>query len=169
MVDGREQSTSGTQITGINWKPILGYEVYEASNTGLIRRNNKCLTPVLKKNGYHEIRLSIGGRVKHLSVHRLVYSTFYPIPIGYVINHIDGNKTNNSLNNLEAVTELQNHAHSKEFRVRKGKDVNTSKLSEKEVAEIRKSKASTSELMKRYPVCRSTVNRVRARKSWNHI
>lgn len=59
--------------------------------------------------GYHNVNLSLNGKSKTCRVHRLVAKTFIPNPNNYpVINHIDGNKDNNSSNNLEWCTQKHN-------------------------------------------------------------
>lgn len=67
------------------------------------------MTPVDNGLGYLQIRLSREGKRKAHYVHRIVWETFHgPIPEGYEINHIDHNKSNNSLGNLELVTHSEN-------------------------------------------------------------
>ena len=99
------------------WQPIL--EVggnYEISNLGQVR-NSKTLNLIqhnIRHTGYHYV--TIGSRVNNtrqcMSVHRLVAKYFC---IGYnvdlVVNHIDGNKSNNIASNLEWVTQSENIRH----------------------------------------------------------
>ena len=107
-------------------------ECYEASNLGRIRRvptwvvnnvngtkrllKNTILSQKTKSNGYKEVTLYFEkknnlGKTKY--VHRLIVSTFIrEIPHGYVVNHKDGDKSNNELYNLEIVTYSENSEHS---------------------------------------------------------
>ena len=77
----------------------------------------------LRLNGYFYITLSqIGLPWKHYYVHRLVHESFHgPITEGYEINHIDSNRQNNCLNNLELVTHSENVQHSHEAKKYKTK------------------------------------------------
>lgn len=96
------------------WRPVVGYEgLYEVSNTGLIRsldrfvgnRNRikgKILSIRIEKNGYCSVALSKYGKIKRYKIHRLVAQAFIPNPEGLPeVNHLDEDKTNNSVDNLE--------------------------------------------------------------------
>lgn len=114
------------------WKPVRGYEnLYEVSSFGKIRSvdkvvytNNrfnkmqkkikgKILSPFLnKKTGYMQVALSKNKKTKLYLVHRLVALTFFPIDnISLQVNHIDGNKQNNNVENLEWCTRSENIVH----------------------------------------------------------
>lgn len=93
----------------VEYRKIPGFENYGATKSGEIV--NLKFGKVLKgyaRDGYERVTLpkSDGGKV-NLSVHRLVYSAFYGSIKG-VIDHIDGNKLNNNLDNLRDVTQSQN-------------------------------------------------------------
>ena len=92
------------------WKDIPGYEgKYQASSLGRIRSKRGVLK--LRDNfGYQRVMLyGLKGGRKSLSVHRLVAKTFIPNPNNYPqINHIDENKSNNRIDNLEWCTQSQN-------------------------------------------------------------
>lgn len=97
------------------WKPIPGFEShYEASNFGNIRNSRGKLRKAYVNNkGYHCIDLSVSNtRTKHL-VHRLVATTFI-VNTGELpeVNHIDEDKSNNAVINLEWVTRSANKQHS---------------------------------------------------------
>lgn len=66
--------------------------------------------------GYHEVLLSEDGHTKNYLVHRLVLSAFHPKKCmeQYDVNHINGNKLDNRLDNLEWVTRSENVKHSYE-------------------------------------------------------
>ena len=85
----------------IEWKIIEGYENYEVSNFGHVRRNGKILSPgVIKK--HLQVALSKNGKVVHRFVHRLVAEAFIPNPENLPqINHKDENPANNCVDNLE--------------------------------------------------------------------
>lgn len=110
------------------WKDIKGYEgLYIVSNLGNIKsldrliicRNNhlrKIYGRVLKQfkinSGYYTIKLWTSNKFKQILVHRLVAETFIPNPNCLPeVNHKDGNKENNCINNLEWVTKSENVQH----------------------------------------------------------
>lgn len=86
----------------IEWKIIEGYENYEVSNFGHVRRNGKILKTFLDGGGYVNVQLCKNNRRKTFLVHRLVAIAFLPnsnnLPC---VNHKDENKTNNCVDNLE--------------------------------------------------------------------
>ena len=83
------------------WKAIEGYESYEVSNLGNIRRNGKLINQSLK-NGYLRVNLSKDGKYKNYYVHRLVALAFLPNPNNLpLVNHKDEIRTNNNIDNLE--------------------------------------------------------------------
>ncbi|HDG5400712.1 TPA: HNH endonuclease [Staphylococcus aureus] len=99
------------------WKDIPGYEsYYQASNLGRIKRlkgkyvpKDRILKPQKRPNGYLCVTLSKNKRVTK-SIHRLIMLSF----VGYSdleVNHIDGNKKNNQLNNLEYCSSRDNSRH----------------------------------------------------------
>lgn len=106
------------------WRDIEDYEgLYQVSNFGRIKRmrfiNNmynfpqeRIMKKSLKTNGYEIVRLSKRGVKTTFMVHRLVAKAFIDNPSDYLeINHIDGNKTNNSVENLEWCSRSQNELH----------------------------------------------------------
>lgn len=96
------------------WKPIKNYEfLYDASNYGRIRSLKfgkvRILKPIKDPKGYLRVRLYKDGRSEWFSVHRLVYEAFNgEIPEGYEINHINEDKTDCSLDNMNLLTHGQN-------------------------------------------------------------
>lgn len=104
------------------WKPVVGYEgLYEVSNLGNIKSlpRNTTKGGILKqyhnlKNGYSYIGLYKNGKHSQKRVHVLVMNAFNPInkAPGYdkehTIDHIDGNKSNNKLSNLEWCSQSEN-------------------------------------------------------------
>lgn len=106
----------------IEWRPVRGYEgVYSVSNTGLVRSERRVIvmkngrTKTIKERVLKPTKVGAGYLALHLGannpkyVHRLVAEAFLPIVDGKCeINHIDEDKTNNNLYNLEWVTHVDN-------------------------------------------------------------
>lgn len=91
------------------WKQ---YKNYLVSSCGRVRhkKNNNLLKPSLAC-GYYKVRLSNNGLVEDCLIHKLVWSLFstYDMPdSNTVIDHIDGNKLNNNINNLRRITLSEN-------------------------------------------------------------
>ncbi len=92
------------------WKDIEGYEgLYQVSNLGRTKslkrkfvKEEKILTYTKNKKGYLQVSLAKNGKTKTERVNRLVAKTFIPNPKNLPqVNHIDGNKLDNSIENLE--------------------------------------------------------------------
>lgn len=98
------------------WKPIGDYEdLYLISDYGEINslRSRKLLSTKSLSSGYPCVSLCRGGGQKTFRVHRLVAKAFLPNPKGYnVVNHKDGNKLNNHVDNLEWCDTDWNNQHS---------------------------------------------------------
>ena len=110
------------------WKDIKGYEgLYQVSNLGRVKsleritnmkdgrirtEREKILKPIKDKHGYYKVRLYKKDGNKEFKIHSLVLFTFVGIrKEGMVVNHIDENKSNNSLYNLEYITQKENINH----------------------------------------------------------
>lgn len=100
------------------WKDIAGYEgIYQVSNKGYVRNITKKPHRVLKnfadKKGYLMVKLYKNGTKSTKKVHRLVAFAFIPLVEGKTqINHIDGDKQNNVVENLEWADNSDNQKHS---------------------------------------------------------
>lgn len=105
------------------WKDIKGYEdIYQISNLGRVKntKRNTCLKPRIGKLGYCRVALYKNKNPKHILIHRIVANHFIENTYNKeTVNHKDGNKQNNNVNNLEWATKSENSLHS--FRVLKRK------------------------------------------------
>lgn len=99
----------------MEWRKIEGFERYSVSDTGLVRndRTGKILKESMATNGYSRIGIyDETGNIKWNGVHRYVAMAFIPNPENKPqVNHIDGNKQNNAVSNLEWVTSHENEVH----------------------------------------------------------
>jgi hypothetical protein len=106
------------------WKPIKDYEgFYEVSNLGRVRsvRRNKVMSGSIRKDGYVSYNLVRDGKVKSKLAHRIVAEAFIPNHQEKPeVNHIDGNKHNNNVKNLQWVTPSENQRHAIRIGLRKG-------------------------------------------------
>lgn len=124
-------------------KDVKGYEhLYQINDNGVVFRNNKQLKPYENNNGYLYATLCKNGKPKHIYVHRLVAEAFLPLIDGKNhINHIDGNKKNNNVNNLEWCNRSENMKHA--YRLGLAHVVNK-KLSDVDLCIIKELKGKTS-------------------------
>ena len=95
--------------------PIAEYkDLYEVSDRGRIYsvRSKKCLMPKISKAGYYYITLANHGKFKAMRIHRLVAMAFIPNPENKpTVNHINENKLDNRLENLEWATIAEQNIH----------------------------------------------------------
>lgn len=114
------------------WTAIKDFEgLYEVSTFGRIKsfKHNKSVGKILKPGfvgmGYVHVCLHKAGKCYGKLVHRIVAEAFIPNPDGKPeVNHIDGNKLNNHVENLEWVTSKENQNHSLELGLRKRSQLN---------------------------------------------
>ena len=161
------------------FKQIKGYEDYVISDQGRVFSyyTKKFLKPGKNQGGYLFVVLWKNGIGKHRSIHRLVALAFIPNPENKrTVNHIDGIKTNNFVENLEWATDSENIQHSFDNGLQKplkGEKHGRSKLSEEKVKEIRKLYATddfTLEYLgKKFGVCFQLISLIVRRKIWKHI
>jgi hypothetical protein len=158
---------------------ILKYD-YFVQETGEVYSSisNRWLKPWLDKDGYCRITLmDVNGIRKALPLHRIVLMTYNPVDnmSELQVNHKDGNKLNNTLDNLEWVNCQENIAHAvaTSLRNNKGQKNYFHKLTEKEVLQIIDLLQETNyfyyEIAAFYNVQEETIARIKRKKSWTYL
>lgn len=114
------------------WETISEKQSYEVSNYGKIRRKllngYKYLKLFTDKDGYYRVCLCENEKRIYRSVHRLVAQAFIPNPENKpTVNHKDGNKQNNCVDNLEWATIKENNNHALQTGLRNMKNDGCSK------------------------------------------
>jgi hypothetical protein len=165
------------------WKKVIGFDGYFASSLGRIKREERIVSVQTQKKGYCCVNMTnnAGIRRSHL-LHRVVANTFLPNPDKLPqVNHIDGNKKNNNIENLEHCNNAYNYQHAKENGLlpirKKGEQNPKAQLTNKEALEIRNTKISLNgrggvsrmDLARRYGVTIHVIKDIRNGKSYSHI
>lgn len=171
----------------MEWKKIDGYVNYECSNTGLIKTYNwkntgreKIMKPALDKNGYLRTVLKRNdGKLCTIKVHRIICETFKGKKKNLCVNHINFDRADNKIENLEWVTIKENNLHSlKNNNFVNGQFVGEkhykSILTENEVIDLRKNyirgkKGYKKEMSQKYKVSEATIKDIIQNRSWKHL
>lgn len=134
-------------MTAEQWRVVPGAPDYEVSDQGRVARragtfrckDRRPLRPQRNDHGYLQVGLSIDGRMRMRKVHQLVVDAFIrPRRPGEVPNHLNGDKADNRLSNLEITDRAGNTAHAaKSGLIRSGSRHWRTKLTDAQVQEIR--------------------------------
>ena len=168
------------------WKPITNYEEhYSVSSLGNVPREKggiglctagRILKPKKIGNGYLGVNLCKNGSEKCFRIHRLVAREFLgECPPGKEVNHIQGDKHNNRLSNLEYLTKSENVRHSYKLGKRKipcGVSHGMSKINEKDVVLIReryRNGETLKNIAKDFCISFHAVSRIKNYKTWKHV
>jgi hypothetical protein len=177
-------------MENLEWKQVLGFSNYEASNNGLLRSLNykktgkiQILKPALSPDGYWKTMIkSDEGKYVSRPIHYFITLAFYgQREDGFDVNHIDGNKNNNNISNLEYCSHSYNclHAFKLKLMVPKHGSINgNSKLSEQDVIDIREYVAKSGkryygrkELAKKYNISEAHLKDIvsKRRDIWKYV
>ena len=154
---------------------------YEVSTTGVVTRNGKIIKTCLVA-GYPSYTEYINNKQRAVFVHRKVAETYIPNPLNKpCVNHIDGNKLNNDVSNLEWVTHKENLQHASKMglldyqRTRKTKNnVSARKLTMTQANEIRSKYVSGSRthgvraLGREYGITTTAIRDILKGKTYTH-
>lgn len=181
------------------WKPIVGYGKfdgrYEVSSMGRLRsvtryariRSNalrqvpgQIIRGFIDKNGYHNCSIKAENCEKHVKVHREVGRAFFPREgmENLQINHLNGNKIDNRVENLEWATCRENVQHALEVGLTESKQGcgnPGAKLTEEQVLQIRRRYIpghrvnGKSALSREFGVCAKTVYNIIRNRNWSHL
>lgn len=163
------------------WKPIKGYKDYFVSNYGKVmslkKGGSKVLLQQLEKCGYLSVRLYNKKGWRIFKVHRLIAVAFVDNPENKpTVNHIDGVKTNNVVENLEWATysEQTNHAYKNHLYIPNyGEDHHMAKFSQLEADQIKRlyetGLYTQKELAEKYGVCRRTILRMVNKQTYGEV
>lgn len=165
--------------TAERWRWVPGYEgLYLVSNMGRVMSAPKrthyghFMALSEKKTGYVHVCLSRDGEKRSVSVHRLVASAFLPNPASKPeVNHINGDRSDNRVENLEWATRSENEIHA--FRVL-GKKPNAPwrgtprrfarLFTDSQVRSIRSDPRSSTEIARQYGVSKTAIRNIKNRK-----
>lgn len=166
------------------FKDIPGYEgLYQISNFGKVkslpRKENhfkeKVLTVRLDRGGYPVTFFRYKTKGKWIKIHRAIAMAFINNPLcKEVVNHIDGDKQNYNILNLEWVTDRENKDHAMTNRLyAAGEKNNGAKLKEEQVKEIRElyktKKLTIRELSQKFDISWCSVQRITSYSNWKYI
>ena len=173
------------------WRPVVGYEgFYEVSNRGQVRslswmtkhwqggqrtKPARMLAQVPHWKGYFHVSIRTPGEEgKAAQVHRLVAAAFMPKPSpAHQVNHKDGDKHNNNIENLEWVTQRENTKHAYENGLcPRGERHPKARLNPEAVRRIRALRAEGTSLRTiaaNFGISRGALHNIFVGKSWRHV
>lgn len=157
------------------WTSIPGFENYQVSDLGSVKRQNSLLKVRRHPKGYRTVSLSVNGRVYQRLIHRLVLEAFVgPCPKGHQARHLNGTRDDNRLVNLAWGTASENQMDRVEHGTsNRGEQHPQTRLTTNDVSSIRaryhSGGVTQDDLAKQYGVTRRTVGRIISRESWRYV
>ena len=186
-----DENQSSDGCVAEEWRPVVGWEgYYSVSSLGRVRSETRRghntkpgrarrLTGKVKRPsqsawGYLQARMTRGGVPTQKMVHRLVVEAFIgPVEKGFQVDHKNGIKTDNRVENLEIVTPKQNvrHCHATGLTLNHGETHCDAKLTFDDVRDIRRRAGTVSQadMAREYGVDASCISRIVSRKAWRNV
>lgn len=155
----------------MEWRVVASHPAYEVSEDGRLRKGSKEIKPKLDRYGYVHVAVWKEGKRSMKYMHRLVAEAWLGASKGRSVNHIDGNKLNNTISNLEYVTRAENNRHAMEHGLNRlhGEDNPMAILTRAEVEKMRlyrKAGLSMKAIGERFGVSPKTVQSVVSGRTW---
>jgi hypothetical protein len=168
------------------WRAAEGFEgFYEVSDLGNVRRiaagqGTRTGLVKLQKNqdGYIHNRLCMNGKCRTVAIHRLVVKAFIgPIPEKGCVNHLDGNTSNNRIDNLEITTNAGNIQHAVKYLGYRGTSHPgmknpIAKLTDDQVLEMRAApikRGTATAFAKKFGISIALADKIIKGKAWKHL
>jgi hypothetical protein len=158
------------------WKDVPEWEdVYEISNLGRVRRKSTGFIrkPVLGHRGYYHVSLCCKGRKKTIDIHVILAKAFIANPLNLPeVNHVDGNKANYLISNLEWVTTGGNQKHAYDTGLKQrplGERNVKAKITSELALEIFNTKMSRRAIARKYGINKTLVENIKSGRTWSHV
>lgn len=175
-------ATSEQKLSADGFKQVPGWPKYWCNQHGnIVSTHRKCwgayypLKEKTDKDGYLEIVLQNSGKRKYIKSHQVIAMTFMgECPTGYVVNHKDGNRQNNSIINLEYLTPADNERHARKELGKRcvGEKASRSKLKTEQVLKIvdlRNSGKTYQQIATEMGTSAAQVGRISRKDNWSHL
>lgn len=149
-------------------------EKYEVDRLGNVYSNGKKLNPPKYSKGYYVQKIYSNGEYIRIGVHRMIAQVFIPNPQNKpFVNHINGIKDDNRVENLEWVTSHENHIHAMNLGLKaKGETHGNSKFKNEDIHKIKamlKEHIPQRKIAKLFNVSQATIKDINIGKTWRHI
>ena len=159
------------------WRDVAGYEgLYQISNKGRLKSTKRhgTLGGIIKlycHNGYMQTGLYKNGIGEMKKIHQLVLTAFSgPMPDGMCCRHLNGNPSDNRIQNLKWGTPKENAEDTKRHeRTNRGERNGMAKLTEHDVIAIRNMSGTHGKIAKRFGISSTAVCMIKSKRRWKHI